>query len=120
MKILLASLLFFSLSLAGALAGDPHVVRYIGEWSNGRGEVLVVTADKFRIGGRVSSYKEVARSSDERFFRFHVTSGGGGFDGRFVSIEVGREEMKMRQYRTLADCLADRQVAAVTAWSRDR
>ena len=61
MKTLFATLLLSFLSLAGALAGDPHVVRYIGEWSDGRGEVLVVTADKFRIGGKVSSYKEIAR-----------------------------------------------------------
>ena len=120
MKTLYAALLLFFLPLARASADKPHVVRYIGEWSDGRGEVLTVTADKFRLGGRVSSYKETSRSADERFFRFQVTSGGGGFDGRFISIEVGREEMKMRQYRTLADCLGDKQVAAVTDWSRDR
>ena len=112
--------LFLLLPLCLARADKPHELRYIGEWSDGRGEVLVVTANKLRVGSRTSSYKEIARSKDERSFRFQVTSGGGGLDGRFLSIEVGREEMSMREYRTLADCLDDKGVAAVVAWSRDR
>ena len=112
--------LFLLLPLSVGRAEKPHELRYIGEWSDGRGEVLVVTANKLRVGSRTSSYKETARSKDERFFRFQLTSGGGGFGGKYISVEVGREEMTMREYRTLADCLDDRQVAAVTAWSRDR
>ncbi len=119
MKILCAAALFLTLTHTAA-ADKPVVPRYIGEWSDGRGIVLVVAANKFRLGSHPSSYKEIFRSKDERFFRFHITSGGGGFDGRYISIEVGREEMQMREYRTQADCLNDKQVAAVVAWSRDR
>ena len=107
-------------AFTAAFADKPVVPRYIGEWSDGRGQVLVVTASKFRLGSHASSFKEVFRSKDERFFRFDITSGGGGFDGRYISIEVGREEMQMREYRSQADRLNDKQVAGVIAWSRDR
>ena len=109
----------FSLS-AASRAEKPREARYIGEWSDGRGTVLQVTAGKFRVGSHASSFKENFRSTDERSFRLQITSGGGGFDGRFLRVEVGREEMQMREYRTLADCLNDKGVAAVVAWSRDR
>lgn len=120
MKPFRTALLFFLLPLAGALADKPHVMRCIGEWSDGRGEVLVFMPNKLKLGSRSSSYKELARSADEHSFRFRITSGGGGFDGRFLSVEVGREEMKMRQYRSMADLLDNRNVAAVIDWSRDR
>lgn len=121
MKAFCLALALLSLpAFAVRAAEKPPEVRYIGEWSDGRGVVLTITAGKFRLGGRVSSFKETFRSPDERNFRFQITSGGGGFDGRFIRIEVGREEMQMREYRTQADCLNDQRVAAVIAWSRDR
>ena len=120
MKTFLFALAFLSLSLPARAADKPHVVRYIGEWSDGRGVVLTITGNKFRLGSHLSSFKETFRSPDERFFRFQITSGGGGFDGRYLRVEVGREEMQMREYRTQADCLNDRGVAGVVAWSRDR
>ncbi len=117
--LLLAAL--FSLPAAALVRAEkPHEMRYVGEWSDGRGVILTVAASKFHLGSHASAFKEIYRSADERFFRLQITSGGGGFDGRFLRVEVGREEMQMREYRTLADCLNDRQVAAVIAWSRDR
>ncbi len=121
MKPICLAAVLFALSVAATFAEKPpEPPRYIGEWSDGRGVVLVVTANKLRLGSHAASFKEIFHSQDERFFRFQVTSGGSGFDGRFIRIEVGREEMQMREYRTLADCLNDKQVAAVVAWSRDR
>ena len=121
MKLAHLALVLLSLPVSVASAEKPpEPPRYLGEWSDGRGVVLVVTANKLRLGSHAASFKEVFRSKDARFFRFQVTSSGSGFDGRFIRVEVGREEMQMREYRTLADCLNDKQVAAVVAWSRDR
>ncbi len=121
MKPFCAALVFLALSFCEARADKPPVLRYLGEWSDGRGEVLVVTGNKLRIGSHVASYKEIFRSGDLRFFRFHVTSGGGRtFDGGYFSVEVSREEMKLREYRTLADCVDDKYATSVVTWERDR
>ncbi len=122
MKTLCAALLFFLPLAAGAFADKkPPELRCVGEWSDGRGTVLIVTENKLRLGSHVASYKEITRPRGDTFFQFRITGGGlRGFDGQYFSVEVSREEMRMRQYRTQADCLDDKRAVAVTSWTRDR
>ena len=84
--------------------------------------MLVVTENKLRIGVHVASYKEITRPKGDTFFQFHVLSAGRSnpLDGQYFSVEVSREEMRMREYRTQADCLGDKNAVAVTSWTRDR
>ena len=82
--------------------------------------VLVVTDKKLRIGGHVASYREITRPKNDTTFLFHITSGRfNEFNGQYFSVEVSREEMRMRQYRTQADCLADRGPVGIVSWTRD-
>ncbi len=122
MKTFCAVSVFLLTLVSGAFADKkPPERRCVGEWSDGRGTVLVVTETKLRLGSQVASYKEITRPKGDTFFQFHVTGGRlRGFDGQYFSVEVSREEMRMRQYRTQADCLDDRRVVAVTSWTRDR
>lgn len=120
MKSLCVGLLFLLLSRTVSCADKPPALCYLGEWSDGRGTVLLITANTWRMGSHLASYKEIARSKDLRSFRFHLISGASGFHGNYFNVEISREEMRMRGYQTLADCMDDKRASEVISWERDR
>src|SRR6266403_1574488 len=48
---------------------------YVGEWSNGRGETLVITGSTIKFGSdRAVPYRDVTRVTNGREFHLEITS----------------------------------------------
>jgi hypothetical protein len=76
MKVFLF-LLLFGLVAAMGVAGPTAAQPYIGEWSNGRGEPLLITATTIKFGNNNPvAYRDVTRASDGKSFTLQLTAKG--------------------------------------------
>jgi hypothetical protein len=118
LALLVSLLACFSLSPATAEEGTP----YLGEWSNGRGETLTITAKTIQFAdNRAVAYRDVTRASDGSIYELELTARGevNAFPGKTLAVEIDGDTMKMTGYRSHADLIAERNPQQIVTWERD-
>ena len=70
--------LFLFCMLAGMGTAEPTVAQpYIGQWSNGRGEPLIITSTTIKFGNDAPvPYRDVTRASDGKSFTLQLAAKG--------------------------------------------
>lgn len=94
---------------------------YVGTWSNGRGETLLINPNTIKFGNAQKvNYKNVTRATDGTYFEIQITSSGKiNFFQRFLSLKIEGKQMTMTGYNSYRDMnLAQNQGLQVT-WYRD-
>jgi hypothetical protein len=94
---------------------------YVGTWSNGRGETLLINPNTIKFGNdKKVSYKNVTRATDGTYFEIQITSSGKiNFFQKFLSLKIEGKQMTMTGYESYRDMnLAQNQGLQVT-WYRD-
>jgi hypothetical protein len=92
---------------------------YLGEWRNGRGEILQIDNGILQFGrGSTIEYREVFRMAAGVYALELLGNQRGGMR-RFISIMViGRGEIKLSFYDTLEDLQNGRNVKGEETWSK--
>jgi hypothetical protein len=120
-RCLLVILLAVCAVSSAARAGSAHP--YAGEWSNGRGETLVVTRETIQFGDdEAVSYRDITRATDGSIFELHITESGrvNGFSGKYLSVSCERVKMKITGYRSHADLMQDENQQQEVTWFKDK
>ena len=129
MKTRHAALLLVVSSLVGltAYAGKKWKDPYIGEWSNGRGETLVITSNNIRFGNeKAVSYHDITRVTDEKEFMLQITTEGElTYLTKFLRVSIGggedkADEMKMTLYDSRKELEAGENSQGEVTWYRDK
>ena len=113
-------LAFLTLSLSTAAAGDD--LPYLGHWSNGRGETLVITKKTLQFAeDKPVPYRDVTRGTDDSIFELQITVGGevNAFSGRTLALILEGESMRMIGYRTHADYMQEKDPQQTVNWEKD-
>jgi hypothetical protein len=108
--------------LAATAAAGAEDLPYLGSWSNGRGETLVITAKTIRFGeDRALGYKDVTRATDGSSFELQITARGGenAFGGNTLGVECDGDSMKVRAYRSHAEYMQEADPQSVVTWFKD-
>ena len=95
---------------------------YLGTWSNGRGETLVVTERTIRFGDdRAVPYRDVTRATDGSAFELQITAHGevNAFPGKTLGVEVEQDTMKIRSYASHAAYMHGDDPQSEVTWYRD-
>lgn len=100
---------------------------YVGEWSNDRGETLVITSSTIRFGNdKAASYHDITRVTDEREFRLQITTEAElNHLTKFLHILVvgdgdKADEMKLTLYDSRKDLEAGENARGEATWYRDK
>lgn len=131
-SVLFISVLAFLgvLSAAGsgwtAKASAEHKpLPYIGKWSNGRGETLVITASTIRFGSdKAVNYRDVTKATNGQEYNLEVVSLGKlNYLTKYLHISTGEgdkpDEMKMTLYDSYKDMEDGENSQGEATWSRD-
>lgn len=113
-----ALLLLLSLLDVGASEAQP----YLGSWSNGRGETLVITEKTVQFGSdKAVLYRDITRATDGASFELQITAKGdvNGFGGKFLGITIEGDSMKMITYRSHGDYMGESDPQSEVTWFRD-
>jgi len=95
---------------------------YIGEWSNGHGDTLVITAKTMRFAeDKPVPYRDVTRSTDGKTFALEITAPGevNFFAEKFLAIECGDDEIRMVGYKSQADLLHGEHQGSDVVWYKE-
>ncbi|MEY2557188.1 MAG: hypothetical protein QOE34_613 [Verrucomicrobiota bacterium] len=115
------------LALIGAVSllvpsAQASALPYLGEWSNGRGEALVITAKILQFGeDKPLPYRDITRATDGQPFQLQITAAGqvNGM-GKFLQVSCAGEKMRIVSYASGADLMHDENVASDVTWFRDK
>ena len=92
---------------------------YLGEWRNGRGETLQINNGILRFGrGSNIEYREVFKMAAAGVYALELLGNQRGGMRRFISVLVGRGEVKLSFYDTLEDLQNGRNVKGEETWSK--
>ena len=119
LTVLLAAATAVQLLAFAATAAD---LPYVGEWSNGRGETLVVTEKTIQFGGdRPLTYRDVTRATDGSTFELQITARGeaNGFGGRTLGVECDDDSMKITAYVSHTAYMQADDPQSVVTWFKD-
>lgn len=128
MKIRHAALLLAVTLLAGLTTytrtkwKDP----YIGEWSDGHGETLIITSRNIKFGNdKAVSYHDITRVTDEKEFKLQITTEGElNYLTKFIHVSIGEgdkaDEMKVTLYDSRKDLEAGENSQGEATWYRDK
>jgi hypothetical protein len=119
-RIALVLIALLLLTVRDARADDDRP--YLGSWSNGRGETLVVTEKTIRFGDdRALPYRDITRATDGSTFELQINakSAANGFGGNTLGIECDGDSMKITAYASHADYMQEREPQSVVTWFRD-
>lgn len=114
--------------LAGlsAYAGTKWRDPFIGEWSNGRGNTLVITGSTIRFGNdKAVNYHDITRVTNGREFNLQITSAGElNYLTKFLHVSLGEGykpgEMKIILYNSRKDLEAGENSQGEATWHRDK
>ena len=112
------ALVLFAASAARA-AEDPP---YLGNWSNGRGETLVVTEKTIRFADdRAVPYRDVTRATDGSVFELQITArkAVNGFGGNTLAVECDGDSMKITAYASHAAYMQEDKPQSIVTWFKD-
>ena len=119
MKSLLA-VLFLAVALSVTAADDAPL--YVGSWSNGRGETLVITGKTMQFGDdRPFSFRDVTRVSDGESYELEITTRGeiNGFPGKTLHLTFDKDAMQMTGYKSHAEFMQGGEVQMEVTWYKD-
>lgn len=108
--------------LAATAARGAEDLPYLGSWSNGRGETLVISAKTIRFGeDRAVGYKDITRATDGSTFELQITARGGenAFGGNTLGVECDGDSMKVTAYRSHAEYMQEADPQSVVTWFKD-
>ena len=113
--LLCVAALFIS-SLAG-ITKEP--VPYIGEWSNGRGETLVITAKTIQfIDNKAVPYVDVTEEGEDSYTLELKPSGEMNYLSKFMVFKLkGEEEMASEGYDSMEE---NAEYVSTATWYRDK
>jgi hypothetical protein len=121
--------LMLALSLLAALtvhAGEKWKDPYVGEWSNGRGDTLVITGSTIKFGrDKAVSYRDITRVTNGKEFNLQITTERElNYLTKFLHISFGEsdksDEMKMTLYDSRKDLEAGENSQGEATWYRDK
>ncbi len=98
---------------------------YIGNWSNGRGDTISLTATKIRFANdRRLSYRDVTKVTDGQHFSLQITAPGKlNYFTKFLSLSMGEGEkpgeMKITLYDSYEDMFDGKNPQGEATWYRD-
>ncbi len=108
--------------LAGANAADSRP--YLGSWSNGRGETMVITAKTIQFAeDHPVPYRDITRESDDSHFELQILARGevNAFPGKTLVLACGDDDsMEMTGYRSHDDFIGGGDGLQVVTWFRER
>ena len=107
--------------VAGAVTAADDLP-YLGSWSNGRGETLVITAKTIQFGDdRPLPYRDITRATDGSLFELQINARGvaNGFGGNTLGVECERDSMKITAYASHAAYMQEENPKSVVTWHKD-
>ena len=120
--VALAPALFALLVFAAPASRSADELPYLGTWSNGRGETLVITAKTIRFGeNRALPYKDVTRTTDGSAFELQITARDAvePFGGNTLGVECDGDSMKITAYASHAEYMQDGEPQSVVTWFKE-
>ena len=105
---------------------NPSPEPYIGEWSNGRGETLVITGSTIKFGNdKAANYRDVTRVTNGREFHLEITTDARlNYLTKFLHISFGdgnkTDEMKMTLFNSRKDMEDGENSQGEATWDRDK
>ena len=120
--LLLAIFLLAGVTVSGKLWKDP----YVGSWSNGRGDILVITGSTIKFGrDKAVSYRDITRVTDGNEFNLEITTSGElNYLTKFLHISMAegdkKDEMKMTLYDSRKDLEDGQNSQGEATWYRDK
>ena len=114
------ALMIFAI-ISPALAAQDTLL-YIGSWSNGRGETLVITAKTMQFGdNRPVAFRDVTGVSDGESYELEITAPGkiNGFAGKTLHLTFEKDEMRMTGYKSHAEFMQGGDVQMQVTWFKD-
>ncbi|MDQ6859900.1 MAG: hypothetical protein M3032_01910 [Verrucomicrobiota bacterium] len=120
MKTLPTLLLCLFLFAASAIAADPRP--YIGDWSNGRGETLRITARTIQFADDDPvPYREISHEAESAEFELQITAKGevNAFPGKTLALVIEEDAMEMTGYRSHEDLAHNGETLQVVTWYRE-
>jgi hypothetical protein len=99
---------------------------YIGSWSNGRGDTLIITGSTIKFAhDKAVPYQDVTRVTNEREFQLQITSDAKlNYLTRFLQVSFGEgektDEMKITLYDSRKDMEAGENSQGEATWYRDK
>ena len=118
----LAPALFALLAFAAPALRSAEELPYLGSWSNGRGETLVINAKTIRFGdNRALPYKDVTRATDGSAFELQITARDAvePFGGNTLAVECDGDSMKITAYASHAEYMQDGEPQSVVTWFKE-
>ena len=115
----LAALLFLACSVSASAADD---LPYLGSWSNGRGETLVIKAKTMQFGDdRPVAYRDVTRVSDGESFELEITTPVkiNALPGKTLYVTFEEDAMKMTAYKSHAEFMQGGEVQMEVTWYKE-
>ena len=109
-----------------ATPGNPSREPYAGEWSNGRGDTLVITGSTIKFGrDKAVPYRDVTRVTNGREFHLEITTDAKlNYLTKFLHISFGdankTNEMKMTLYDSRKDMEDGKNSQGEATWDRDK
>jgi hypothetical protein len=109
---------------ASSVRADPPP--YIGQWSNGRGETMKITAKTIQFAdNKPIPFRDLteARSenADERTFELQITARGNvnAFPGKTLALTCQGDSLHVVGYLSHQDLSARRNPQMIVHWERD-
>ena len=118
MALALVALLLLAVGDARAAEELP----YLGSWSNGRGETLVITEKTIRFAdNRALPYRDITRATDGSMFELQINakSAANGFGGNTLGVECDGDSMKIRAYASHAAYMQEEDPKSIVTWYKD-
>ena len=125
MKAIILACLFCVIALAVAGAALP-AAPYVGAWSNGRGDTLVITGGTIKFANdKAVGYRDITRVTNGQEFDLEVTAPGKlNYLSKYLHISMAEgakpEEMKMTLYDSLKDMRDGENSVGEATWYRDK
>lgn len=110
-----------SLLLVVTLAATPEPP-YVGDWSNGRGETLVITEKTIQYADdRPVPYRDVTRATDGSSFELQITARGdvNAFPGKTLALSLDGDTMEMTGYLSHEDYMQEKDPQQVVTWDKE-
>lgn len=95
---------------------------YVGSWSNGRGDTLVITARTMRFASdKPVPYRDLTKATDGKMFDLEITAEGevNFFSEKFLRLNCGDDEMRMTGFKSMGDLLHDKNAGSDFTWYKD-
>ena len=119
-RVALVIVALLSLAVRDARAAED--APYLGSWSNGRGETLVITEKTIRFAdNRALPYRDITRATDGSMFELQINAkaAANGFGGNTLGVECDGDSMKITAYESHADYMQGGEPQSVVTWFKD-